>query len=155
MNKPPDTQPNASAHRRIPFWRIVGAALVGGLLISLAAMLIGPGFSGRARPEAARAPSEAARAPSEAARAWSDALCASAFLVALGSALPILFDAGRGVAMLGKLGRAASTGDDAREEQRRVWQNEHRKREQGITITFALALAAFFIGLISIIAGLW
>ena len=96
MNKPPDTQPNASAHRRIPFWRIVGAALVGGLLISLAAMLIGPGFSGRARPEAARAPSEAARA-------WSDALCASAFLVALGSALPILFDAGRGVAMLGKL----------------------------------------------------
>jgi hypothetical protein len=118
----------------VSFWRIVGAALGAGLLVSLIYTLIVPGFSGRA---------------------WSDALCTAALFVALGGTLPLFLDTGRGVAILGKLGRTPSGEDDTQDAHRRIWREEHRKRERGITITFALAFAALLIGAMSVVASLW
>jgi hypothetical protein len=130
----PEEASAEQAPRPSRFWRIVGLVLAADIVITLILTLVGPGFSGRA---------------------WSDALCTSAVFVALAGGLPFLFDTGRGVAMLGRLGRAGKDSDNAQDEQRRIWREEHRKREQGITITFALALAAFLIGLVSVVVSLW
>ena len=113
--------------QRTRFWMIVGITLAGDLLLTFLYTILGPGFSGRV---------------------WSDALCTSAVLLGTGSAVPFLFDAGRGLSIASKMG---SRGDDRQQS----WQEERRRREKGMLVTFALALAAVLIGLTSLIAALW
>lgn len=116
-----------------PFWRIVGLALVIALSLTLLYVILGPGFSGRA---------------------WSDALCTSAMLLGIGSAVPVVFDVGRGAWLGGSVlpgKRESSDGDPISTALR----EDHRKREKGIAVTFALALTALLIGIASIVASLW
>ena len=109
------------------FWQTVGVVLGADLVITLLYTLISSGFSDRV---------------------WSDALCVSAIILSVASVLPFLLDAGRGVTMIGKM-----RGSD--EQRRAIWEEERRKREKGMTITFALFLAALLIGLASVAAGLF
>ncbi len=109
------------------FWRLVGLALAGAVVLTLLYVLIGPGFS-QAR--------------------WSDALCMSAVVLGVGSSIPFLFDAGRGLTLPGKM--HGDTGD-----RRGAWDAERSKREKGMTVTFALALAAVLISLLSLLTSLW
>lgn len=78
---------------------------------------------------------------------WSNSLCVSAMLVGAGSIIPVFFDAGRGVAIAGKVSAKGN-------EQKEVLDAERNKREAGMSITFALAAATVVIGLISIILSL-
>jgi len=109
------------------FWRLVGWALGGAVVLTLLYVLIGPGFS-QAR--------------------WSDALCISAVVLGVGSSIPFLFDAGRGLALPGKMNGDA-------DDRRTAWDAERTKREKGMTVTFALALAAVLISLLSLLTSLW
>lgn len=81
--------------------------------------------------------------------AWSDALCASAMLLAIGSAVPFLFDVGRGVTMPIKLG--ISGAERTPEATTKALREEHRKREKGMSVTFALAISAALVATISIV----
>jgi hypothetical protein len=112
--------------RRWRFWPVVGIATSVALLLALGYTLLAPGFS---------------------LRVLSDSLCLSALVLSLASGVPFLLDAGRGLAMGGKMGAD-------KEERREVWRAERRKREYGMRITFALALAAFLIGLASLLMSL-
>jgi len=114
-------------HDPVHFWRLVGIALGGAVVLTLLYALIGPGFS-QAR--------------------WSDVLCISAVVLGVGSSIPFLFDAGRGLALPGKM--YGDAGD-----RRDTWDTERTKREKGMTITFALALAAVLISLLSLLTSLW
>ncbi len=78
---------------------------------------------------------------------WSNSLCFSAFIVGAGGAVPVFFDAGRGVVMASKF----STKND---ERQKVMDRERQKRESGMKITFALAAATVMIGIISAILSL-
>jgi len=109
------------------FWRLVGSALGGAVVLTLLYVLIGPGFS-QAR--------------------WSDALCMSAVGLGVGSSIPFLFDAGRGLTLPGKMHGDA-------DDRRATWDTERTKRENGMTVTFALALAAVLISLLSLLTSLW
>ena len=114
------------------FWRIVGIALAITLSLTLIYVSLGPGFS---------------------IGAWSDALCASAMLLAMASAAPIVFDVGRGLTLAGRMVSGGRDGDT--DVTSTALRDEHRKREKGTTVTFALALAALLIGIASIAASLW
>jgi hypothetical protein len=109
------------------FWRLVGLALVGAIALTLLYVLIGPGFS---------------------QAHWSDALCMSALFLGVGSSFPFLFDAGRGLALPGKMHGDA-------DERRATWDTERTKREKGMIVTFALAVAAVLIGVLSLLTSLW
>ncbi len=109
------------------FWRLVGLALVSAVVLTLLYVLMGPGFS-QAR--------------------WSDALCMSALILGIGSSIPFLFDAGRGLTLAGKMHGDA-------DDRRAAWDAERTRREKGMTITFALGLAAVFIGVLSLLTSLW
>lgn len=113
--------------RSVRFWSLVGAALALDLIVTTVYVLISPDGSNDA---------------------WSNALCTSAILLGAASGIPFLFDAGRGLTLMGKLG-------GPEEERHAALRNERRRRETGMTITFALALVAFITGLISLIASLW
>jgi predicted nucleic acid-binding Zn ribbon protein len=111
---------------RMRFWPLVGIASGVALLFALAYALLRPGFS---------------------LGALSDSLCISALLLSLASGIPFLLDAGRGLAIPGKMGQD-------KDQQREILRDERRKRERGMRITFALALAAFLIGLASLLLSL-
>lgn len=108
------------------FWRTLGFVLAADFIFTLLYTLINSGFSGRI---------------------WSDALCISSIVLGLASVLPFLLDAGRGFTMLKKM-----RGTD--EERHSAWEEERSKREKGMTITFALFLAAFLAGLASVAVSL-
>jgi hypothetical protein len=82
--------------------------------------------------------------PGLSARNLSDALCISAFVLAVGSVLPVLFDAGRGFGLSGKMGGSKA-------KQHEALTHERLLREKGMKYTFILALATFVIGLLSVI----
>jgi len=115
------------SHERRRFWRLVGMALLGGAILTVINVLI-------------------SREPSLVG--WSNALCRSAMLLGIGSAVPFLFDAGRTFGVAGKL-----EGDA--DNRRAVWESEQAKREKGMTVTFAIALAAAATGVASLLASLW
>lgn len=115
--------PQTNDDSRIRFWPLVALTLAVDLVITLVIVAVGPGFSGQA---------------------WSDALCLSAVFLGLISGIPFLLDAGRGLTLAGKM-----SADN--EERRELLQKERHRREKGIRFTFALALAAFLIGLLSLL----
>ena len=116
-----------SDRRALRFWPLVGIVLVIDLLITAVYVLLNRGFSGES---------------------WSNALCTSSVILGAASGIPFLFDAGRGLSLVGKMG-------SSEEERREALAEERRRRETGMTITFALALVAFITGLISLLASLW
>ncbi len=133
MSKPPEQRQRI----RKPA-TIIGTSLVLALSLSLLYAVFGPGST--------------LGAWSDVFGAWSDALCASAMLLAIGSAIPFLFDVGRGVTMPIKLGAdGAKRSPEATAEALR---EEHRKREKGMSVTFALAIAAALVAIISIVLSL-
>jgi hypothetical protein len=111
------------------FWRLVGIAVAAALLLSLVYTGVSPTETTSATP-------------------WSDALCVSSLLLALASGLPFLLDAGRGLMLPNQMSRG-------KEDRQRRWDEERAKREKGIQITFALGLAAFLVGLFSLLVSLW
>ncbi|MCU0519969.1 MAG: hypothetical protein MUF84_04670 [Anaerolineae bacterium] len=114
------------------FWRIVGVALA--ITVGLALIYVSLG-------------------PDSSIGAWSDALCASAMLLAMASAAPIVFDVGRGLTLAGRM--VSRNGEGNADATSTALSDEHRKREKGMTVTFALALAALLVGIASIAASLW
>ena len=116
----------SDSNGRKRFWPVVGIATGASLLLALGYALIRPGFS---------------------FRLLSDGLCISALLLSLGAGVPFFLDAGRGFTIGGKMG-------SDKEQQRDLLIQERRKREKGMRITFALALAAFVIGLASLLISL-
>lgn len=109
------------------FWRLVSLALVSAMILTLLYVLLGPGFT---------------------SENWSDALCMSGVILGTGSSVPFLFDAGRSLTMPGKMSGDAN-------DRQTAWDAERAKREKGMTVTFALALAAVLISLISLLTSLW
>ena len=75
---------------------------------------------------------------------WADALCASAFVLAIGSAIPVFLDAGRGFTISTKMG-------GSKPDQQQALRHERSLREKGMKYTFVLALATFIIGLLSML----
>jgi len=78
---------------------------------------------------------------------WADALCTSVFLLAVGSAVPVFLDAGRGIGLAGKMGGSKA-------EQHEAFTYERSLREKGMKITFVLALSTVLIGILSLIMSL-
>ncbi len=68
-------------------------------------------------------------------RALSDTLCMSSIGMGILCSLPVLFDAGRGFVVAGKMGGPP-------EERKAALDRERQRREQGMTITFAIGTAA-------------
>lgn len=112
---------------KVRFWPVVGILLIADLILTLAYTALSSRLTGEA---------------------WSDALCLSAILLGAASMVPFFFDAGRGITLAGKM---RGTG----EERHAAFHEERRRRETGMTITFALALVAFIVGVISLLASLW
>ena len=75
---------------------------------------------------------------------WADTLCISAFVLAIGGAVPVFLDAGRGFAISAKMGGSKTA-------QQQALKHERSLREKGMKYTFLLALATFIIGLLSMI----
>ena len=92
-----------SSHERRRFWRLVGMALLGGAILTVINVLI-------------------SREPSLVG--WSNALCRSAMLLGIGSAVPFLFDAGRTFGVAGKL-----EGDA--DNRRAVWESRAGQEGEG------------------------
>lgn len=130
--------PQDEGSRRGVLWRLVGLAVGGALALSLLYALITPSETGLAASGALR----------RKLQGWSDALCVSAMLLGLGSGIPFLLDAGRGLMLPNKMGTS-------RESRERSWDEERAKREKGIKITFALGLAALLTGVFSLLISLW
>ena len=120
------TETESTPDRQPRFWRLVGTAAGAALVFALGYALVRPGFS---------------------LAALSDSLCISALLLSVASGIPFLLDAGRGLTLGGKM-----TAD--KEQQKGVLDQERAKRERGMRFTFALALAAFLIGIASVIVSL-
>ena len=77
---------NEGDSRRVSFWQVVGIGVGSALLLSSLYILVSAGSGAPAR----------SRSP------WSDALCVSALLLGLGSGIPFLLDAGRGLTLSNK-----------------------------------------------------
>jgi hypothetical protein len=115
--------PNLPKLEKMGFWSLLGMILGVDIGLTFLYTLFVPGFT---------------------ISAWSDALCGSAFLLALGSVIPVFLDAGRGFGISGKMGGSKS-------EQHKALTHERSLREKGMKITFALALATLLTGLLSMI----
>lgn len=114
------------SRKKVRFWPMFGITFGVDIFVVLLYTLIGPGLTGRA---------------------LSDSLCMSAIPLAFVATLPVLFDMGRGIGMAGKIG----TND---EERYAALEHERRRREYGMTITFAFAAATLIIALLSVFIGL-
>ena len=112
--------------KKYRFWPILGIILGADFVLVLLYTLIIPGLTGRT---------------------LSDSLCMSSTVLGLIAAVPVLLDMGRGVGMAGKMG-------GAREQNQAALDLEHRRREQGITITFAFAAATLIVTVLSLILSL-
>ena len=112
--------------KKIRFWPLVGIIIATDLVLTFFYTLLVPGlsFSG-----------------------WADTLCGSAFVLAIGSAVPVFLDAGRGFGLAGKMG-------GTKDEQHNAFTHERLMREKGMRITFILALATAFIGVLSLVLSL-
>jgi len=111
---------------KLRFWSLLGVMIGAALIASLLYTLIGPGMS---------------------LRTLSDSLCTSALFLGILSALPLLFDVGRG------MGVAAKMGGDPQARQK-VMDKEHQRREQGMVISFALIAATVFATISSLVLAL-
>jgi hypothetical protein len=108
------------------FWPILGIVLSVDFVLVLLYTLIIPGLTGRT---------------------LSDSLCTSAVFLGLLAAVPVLLDMGRGIGMAGKMA-------GGREKHQAALEQEHQRRDQGITITFAVATATLIVTVLSLILGL-
>ena len=115
--------PNLSKMDKIRFLPLLGLILAIDIVLTLVYTVIVPGLS---------------------ASAWADALCSSAFVLAIGSAVPVFLDAGRGFTLSGKMGGAKA-------DQHEALTHERSLREKGMKYTFVLALATLLIGVLSMI----
>ena len=115
--------PNLPKLDKIHFWPLLGLILAVDIVLTFLYTTIVPGLS---------------------ANGWSDALCTSAFVLAIGSAVPVFLDAGSGFGLSGKMGGSKA-------DQHEALTNERLMREKGMKYTFVLALATFIIGLMSMI----
>lgn len=115
--------PNLPKFDKMRFWQLLGLILVVDVVLTFLYTLIVPGLS---------------------ASGWADALCTSAFVLAIGSAVPVFLDAGRGFTISGKMGGSKA-------DQHEALTHERSLREKGMKFTFVLALATFIIGLLSMI----
>ncbi len=111
---------------KVRFWPALGLILGADVILVLLYTVIVPGLTGRT---------------------FSDALCTSALLLALATAIPVLLDMGRGIGVGARMG-------DGDVERRAALQTEHQRREQGTLITFVLAAATFIIAALSFLIGL-
>ena len=112
--------------KKLHFWPLLGLVLGIDIVVTLVYTTIVPGLS---------------------TNGWGDVLCASAFFLAIGSALPVFMDAGRGFGLAGKMGGSKT-------EQHEAFEHERAMREKGMQITFVLALSTVLIGILSIIMSL-
>ncbi len=112
--------------KKFRFWPLLGMILGGTFVLALLYTALVPGISGRA---------------------LSDSLCVSALLLGILSILPLLLDTGRGI-------KIASEMSADEEERHEAMAKERRKREQGMTISFAVAAATILLVVISLIIGL-
>lgn len=80
-------------------------------------------------------------------RGLSDALCTSALLLGAATLLPLLGDVGRGLRVGVKVAE-----DQQRTNVNQTLKKEQTRRAKGMRYTFAFALAALIIGLLSILA---
>ena len=119
--------PDSPKSEKIRFWPLLALILGVDLMLTFLYTVIIPGLS---------------------ANGWSDALCASAFVLAIGSAIPMLLDAGRGFSMAGKM-------SGSKQEQHEAYSRERTLREKGMRITFVLALGTILIGLLSLLMSLF
>lgn len=115
--------PNLSKMDKIRFLPLLGLILAIDIVLTLVYTVIVPGLS---------------------ASAWADALCSSAFVLAIGSAVPVFLDAGRGFMLSGKMGGSKT-------DQHEALTHERSLREKGMKYTFVLALATLLIGVLSMI----
>ena len=111
---------------KLRFWPLLGLVLGTDIVVTLLYTTLIPGLS---------------------ASRWGDALCVSAFFLAVGSAIPVFMDAGRGIGLAGKMGGSKADQHDAFEYERSM-------REKGMQVTFVLALSTVLIGLLSLILSL-
>jgi hypothetical protein len=111
--------------KTLGFWPLLGLIVTADIVITLLFTLIVPGLS---------------------LREWGDTLCGSALILAIGSAVPVFLDAGRGFGLSGKMGGTKA-------EQFEALNRERSLREKGMKFTFVLALATFLIGLLSVIVS--
>lgn len=112
--------------KKIRFWPLLGIVLGADALLVFAYTVIIPGLTGRA---------------------LSDTFCSSALVLGLVACVPVLFDVGRGVVIGGQM-----SGNEA--DRRAVLEKEHQRREQGMVVSFALAVATLIITLLSFLIGL-
>ena len=115
--------PNFPKLDKIRFWPLLGLILAVDIVLTFVYTLIVPGLS---------------------ASGWADTLCMSAFVLAIGSAVPVFLDAGRGFGVSGKMGGSKADQHEALTQERSL-------REKGMKFTFVLALATFVIGLLSML----
>jgi hypothetical protein len=111
---------------KMRFLPLLGLILVIDILLTLLYTVIVPGLS---------------------TGAWADTLCSSAFILALGSVVPVFLDAGRGFTISGKMGGSKA-------DQHEALTHERLLREKGMKYTFVLALATLIIGILSMIFSL-
>ena len=107
----------------IRFWPLLGLIIVVDIVWTFLYTVILPGLS---------------------VSGWADVQSTSAFVLALGSAIPVFVDAGRGFGISGKMGGSKA-------DQHEALTHERSLREKGMKYTFLLASATFLIGLLSLI----
>ena len=112
---------------RIRFWSLLGLIIGADLILTFFYTLLVPGLT---------------------VNSWADTLCGSTFLLAIGSTVPVFLDAGRGMGLAGKMGGTKA-------EQHDAFVYERAKREKGMRITFILALATAFIGVLSLVLSMF
>ena len=111
---------------KVRFWPALGLVLGADVILVLLYTVVLPGFTGRA---------------------FSDSLCTSALLLGLATAVPVLLDVGRGIGVGARMGSGEA-------ERRAALEKEHQRREQGLVITFVLAVATFIVTVLSFLTGL-
>lgn len=117
---------NRTPSPRWQFWQVFVLATALALALTLLVTSIGPGFS---------------------AENWSDALCMSALGLGVASTVPVILDVGRGFWLIKHIAENEKGQEEALKQ-------DHKRRDRGIMFTFALALAALLLMVLSLLVSL-